>query len=121
MWLTLGTDNIISPESYKKLVNISQRDRENLGSVSIHITLIMVIGHSLDSTADCVCFQRCCLALRREVEPNNVQVCNLTKTFHTGRGRMSPFLQRAFPRPLPRLTLLATDSLNGRLHGWEPL
>lgn len=83
-----ATDSIISSESYKMLVNISQRDRKSLDSVLIHITLIVVIGLSLDSTADCICFKGHYPTCLREVEPNNGQVSSHTKTFHAIAGKM---------------------------------
>lgn len=83
-----ATDSIISSESYKKLVNISQRDRKSLGPVLIHIPLIVVTGLSLVSTADCVCFKRHHPTCLREVEANNGQVSSHTETFYATAGKM---------------------------------
>lgn len=82
MLLTLGTDSIISSESYKKkIATISVRDRRGLGPVLIHITLVVATGTSLHTVADCFCLKRCCLARLREVEPNSAQVCGRTRPF----------------------------------------
>lgn len=83
----------ISFESYKELVNISQRQEKLRFCVDPRYP---PNGDrpSLDSAADCICFKWYHFACLREVQPNNGQVYTYIKTFYAGRGKMSPCVSR---------------------------
>lgn len=120
MLLTLGTDSIISSESYKKPGTMSLRDRKGLGPVLIHITLVVATGPSLHNIADCVCLRGCCLARLREVEPNSAQVYGCAKPFHACRGKRCLCVSREFSPGHCQILCYLLVRLKGTLHAGSP-